>query len=246
VQVVCDGVRRSFGSQVQALADLSLTLEPGVTGLVGVNGAGKTTLLRILAGALRPSGGTVRLDGDDPYGRGRRDALRRTALMPQALDLPPGVRVADAVAYCGWLRGLPMRQARGRASAVLERVGLGARSDHPVRSLSGGMVRRVALAQALVSEPDVLLLDEPTTGLDPEQRAALRELVRGLPDHHITVVSSHVMEDLESLADRIVVLDDARLLFAGTLEEFCRDGDGNELTAEQAFLTMVTRHRRAA
>jgi ABC-2 type transport system ATP-binding protein len=242
VELVCDGLSHAYGRAV-ALSDIDLTLTPGVTGLVGVNGAGKSTLLSILAGALRPSRGSVRFDGLDPYGRGRRAYLRRTALMPQALELPPDARVADAVAYCGWLRGMPASSARARGRDVLDQVGLVDRSRHRMRTLSGGMVRRVALAQALVSAPDVLLLDEPTTGLDPEQRAVLRGLIDDLPRDCITVVSSHVMEDLEQLAERIVVLDEGEVAHAGPLADFCRDGGGPGQSAEAAFLSLLTGRR---
>jgi ABC-2 type transport system ATP-binding protein len=214
-----------------------------VTGLVGVNGAGKSTLLRTLAGALRPSRGSVRFDGLDPYGRGRRPYLRRVALMPQALELPPDARVAEAIAYCGWLRGMPAAGLRARSQDVLGQVRLTDRSTDRMRTLSGGMVRRVALAQALVSAPDILLLDEPTTGLDPEQRAVLRGLIDELPHDCITVVSSHVMEDLEQLAEQIVVLDGGEIVHAGGLAEFCREHGGPGGSAEAAFLSLLTIRR---
>jgi ABC-2 type transport system ATP-binding protein len=242
VEIVCDGVDRNYG-RTAALTDVTLTLTPGVTGLVGVNGAGKSTFLRILAGALRPSRGAVRLDDLDPYGRGRASYLRRVALMPQALELPSDARVAEAVAYCGWLRGMPSAAVRERAREVLADVGLADRSGDRLRTLSGGMVRRVALAQALVSKPDILLLDEPTTGLDPEQRAVLRELLDRLPRDCVTVVSSHVMEDLEKLADRVVVLDAGEIAHTGSLAEFCRERGGPDASAETAFLALLTGRR---
>jgi ABC-2 type transport system ATP-binding protein len=240
--LVCDGIGRDYGRTV-ALNSVSFALTPGVTGLVGVNGAGKSTLLRILAGALRPSRGSVCFDGLDPYGRGRRRFLRRTSLMPQALELPPDARVVDAVAYCGWLRGLPAAGLRDRAREVLGDVGLADRGGQRVRTLSGGMVRRAALAQALISAPDVLLLDEPTTGLDPEQRATVRGLISELPRDSAIVVSSHVMEDLEQLADRIIVLDGGEMAHCGSLAEFCGKFGGPAASAETAFLSLLTRRR---
>jgi ABC-2 type transport system ATP-binding protein len=214
VALVCDALGHKYGRAV-VLNDIAVTLTPGVTGLVGVNGAGKSTLLRAVAGALRPTRGSVRYDGLDPYGRSRRRYLRRVSLMPQALELPSDARVVDAVDYCGWLRGMPAAGLRARSEEVLGQVGLADRRGDRMRTLSGGMVRRVALAQALVSAPDILLLDEPTTGLDPQQRAVLRTLIDELPRDTITVVSSHVMEDLEQLADRIVVLDSGEIAHAG-------------------------------
>jgi ABC-2 type transport system ATP-binding protein len=244
--IVCEGIGRDYGPQVTAIDDVTLALASGVTGLVGVNGAGKSTLLRILAGALRPSRGSVRLDDLDPYGSGRQSFLRRTALMPQALEFPPDVRALDAVAYCGWLRRMSARAAKVAATDALDRVGLADRATHTLRSLSGGMQRRVALAQALVAAPDLLLLDEPTTGLDPEQRAGLRQLVGELPRDCVTIVSSHVMEDLESLADTIVVLEAGHVIHQGALEAFRTELGGPERSAEHAFLSLLTSRRRAS
>jgi ABC-2 type transport system ATP-binding protein len=244
--VVCEGIGRDYGPQVTALDDVTLTLASGVTGLVGVNGAGKSTLLRILAGALRPSRGSVRFGDLDPYGSGRHGFLRRTALMPQALEFPKDIRALDAVAYCGWLRRMSARAAKAAAADALEQVGLADRATHKLRSLSGGMQRRVALAQALVAAHDVLLLDEPTTGLDPEQRAGLRQLVSELPRDCVTVVSSHVMEDLESLADTIVVLEAGRLIYTGPLDTFRSDLGGPDRSAEHAFLSLLTSRRQAS
>jgi ABC-2 type transport system ATP-binding protein len=244
--VVCEGIGRDYGPQVTALDDVTMTLHPGVTGLVGVNGAGKSTLLRVLAGAQRPSRGSVHLDELDPYGSGRRGFLRRTALMPQSLELPKDARALDAVAYCGWLRSLSARAAKAAAADALDQVGLADRATHKLRSLSGGMQRRVALAQALVAAPDLLLLDEPTTGLDPEQRAGLRQLVSELPRDCVTVVSSHVMEDLESFADTIVVLERGRVIFDGPLETFQCQLGGPERSAEFAFLSLLASHRSAS
>jgi ABC-2 type transport system ATP-binding protein len=243
VELRCRDLGRDYGRAI-ALDGISLLLTPGVTGLVGVNGAGKSTLLGTLAGAIRPSRGSVSLDGLDPYGSGRRPYLRQAALMPQSLELPGDARVADAVAYCGWLRGMSARDARKSARRVVAEVGLADRARDRIRCLSGGMTRRVALAQALVARPRLLLLDEPTTGLDPEQRAAVRTLIRAVADGGITIVSSHVMEDVESLADQIVVIDEGRVAHAGSLAQFRSEFGGGAQSAESAFLGLVARRRR--
>ncbi len=239
--VRCNGLSHHYGAGARALDDISIELGAGVTGLVGVNGAGKSTLLRILSGGLRPSGGTVSVLGASPYGSGRRAALTATALMPQELSIPRELRAHEVVAYIGWLRGLSSRRARERSAAVLAAVGLADRADSRVSALSGGMMRRLALAQALVSDPPVLLLDEPTTGLDPEQRAAVRALIAELPEEHTIVMSSHVMEDIETLADRVLVLDEGRLLFDGTVSELVQQH--GSASAEEAFLTLLLRSR---
>ncbi|WP_193606725.1 ATP-binding cassette domain-containing protein [Nocardioides lijunqiniae] len=220
-----------------------LALGPGATGLVGVNGAGKTTLLLTLAGARRPQHGTVTLDGADLYGRERRELVGRIGLMPQSLDLPGELRVADALSYVSWLRGVPRRVAGPRERELLETVGLGPRRHERVRRLSGGMRRRLVLASALVTEPAVLLLDEPTTGLDPEQRAGLRALLLDLPAATVTLLSSHVMEDVERMTARIVVLDEGRVLHHGDTTAFVAERGGPERSPELAFLATLARGR---
>jgi ABC-2 type transport system ATP-binding protein len=247
VEISVAGLGFSYRGATWALDVEELRLGPGVTGLAGINGAGKSTLMRCLAGAQRPARGAVVVDGTDLYaGRVRNAVLSRIGLMPQEFALPRDASVLDTVAYVGWVRGLPLRRARAAAAVALARVGLGETSSREVRRLSGGMLRRLCLAQALVVEPDVLLLDEPTTGLDPEQRAHLRTLVAATAgEGGTTLISSHVMEDLEALADRIVVLHDGRVLHHGPLEEFRTTYGGRERSAERAFLTVLAGARSA-
>lgn len=214
-----------------------------MTGLVGVNGAGKSTLLAVLSGGLRPSRGRVTLDGHDLYGRQRLKSLGRVALMPQEFQVPVNARARDVVAYLAWIRGLKGAAVWEAADRALESVGLTSHADKRFRSLSGGMQRRLALAQALAADPDVLLLDEPTTGLDPEQRAALRAMIQELPSDRVTLLSSHVMEDLDSTCSRIVVIDEGRILFDGGINNFRADHGGPEKSSEFAFLSMVASRR---
>jgi len=238
------GVRCHYPPSSTAVVDLDeLTLGPGTTGLVGVNGAGKTTLLLTLAGARRPQGGTVTLDGVDVYGPDRRRVLTRIGFMPQELELPRELRVSDALSYVSWLRGVPARDAGAREPELLALVGLQDRRTHPVGRLSGGMRRRLVLATALVTAPDVLLLDEPTTGLDPEQRATLRALLTDLPGTSVTVLSSHVMEDVEQMTGRIAVLDEGRVLHHGDTAAFVEERGGTARSAELAFLTTLAQAR---
>ena len=187
-------VAHSYGDRA-ALDGVSLTLERGTTALIGVNGSGKSTLLSILAGALEPGSGSVRVMGLDPYRfRQRRAALPHVALMPQQAAFPANMTIREVVGFIGWARGLGRNRARSRADVV-----------------------RVALAQALVSEPDVLLLDEPSTGLDPEQRRGMVSLIRELGS--TVLFSSHVVEDVKDVAQRVLVLEEGRLLFSGTVGE---------------------------
>ncbi|MGN6244622.1 MAG: ABC transporter ATP-binding protein [Motilibacteraceae bacterium] len=239
-QVDVTGLRHRYDGDFWALHDIDLELTPGVTALVGVNGAGKSTLMSVLAGALRPTAGTVHVDGRDLYGRGRREVLPRVALMPQTLELPGSLTALEAVTTIGWMRGLPGRTARADAQAALETVDLSARAGERVRALSGGMRRRVALAQALVAAPDVLLLDEPSTGLDPLQRRRMVEVVQTLGG--TVLLSSHVMEDVVDAADRVVVLHEGQVRFDGPvpeLQDLAPAGTAEGRRAEAGFLAVI-------
>jgi ABC-2 type transport system ATP-binding protein len=243
MHVRISGLRSTYRGRSWTLNVERLDLNDGVTALVGVNGAGKSTLMRHLAGALRPSVGKVTVDGTDLYGARRASGLRHVGYMPQEYSLPRDLRVRTSVTYAAWMRGLGRRESQGLADAALEAVGLSARAGHRVHTLSGGMLRRLGLAQAVVGGPEFLLLDEPTTGLDPEQRAAMRGLVARLPGDRVTLVSSHVMEDVATLARDIVVLEDGAVIWHGALQDFCERFGGPERSAEMAFLTMLVEHR---
>lgn len=212
--------RHGYGPGPAALEVRDLQFRTGVTGLVGVNGAGKSTLLSVLAGTLRPRTGDAWVAGHSLYGPGRRQALAQVGYLPQFFTPPPGATVLEIVSYLGWLRGLGAREARAAAREAVTRVGLDSRRNDPARSLSGGMLRRVAFAQSTVTRPEVLLLDEPTTGLDPEQRATIREIVHAERERPVTVVSSHLMEDITVLVDHLIVLEQGQVVFDGTLAEF--------------------------
>jgi ABC-2 type transport system ATP-binding protein len=224
-----------------ALEDVSFTLSGGVTALLGVNGAGKTTLLTAVAGGRAPSAGEVRVNGNDPYDRRQRNAaLRSVALMPQAATFPGNMTALEVVEYLAWTRGVSSRSAPRLAREALETVRLGERADTKVRALSGGMVRRVALAQAIASRPDVLLLDEPSTGLDPAQRRTMVELISELGT--TVLLSSHVMEDVTDVAQRVLVLSDGRLVFDGTVPELrahAPERTDPARAAEAGFLRIV-------
>lgn len=241
-------IGHAYGGRV-ALADVTFSLGPGTTALVGVNGAGKSTLLRVIGGALKPDSGSIRILGGDPYRfRERKAALRHVALMPQVATFPPNMTVVEVVSFIGWLRGLKQHRATQRALYVVEQVGLGDRAHDKIKRLSGGMARRVALAQALVSEPDVLLLDEPSTGLDPEQRRIMIRLIKGLDT--TVLFSSHVIEDVQDVAERVLVLEAGQLVFDDHLSALETIGvqavGSSEKQAsgiEAGFLRVVSRAR---
>jgi len=207
-------VSHSYSAGVLALNGIDLHLGPGITGLVGANGAGKTTLLRIAAGAMKPWRGRLEVGSNDLYGRERKLALRSLSWMPQAGAAPRSLTVMEFVTYVTWLRGYRWHDSRERAVSSVKAVELGDVADVQLRRLSGGMIRRVWLAQALAPDAQVLLLDEPSTGLDPRQRATMVRLLAEITDRTV-VLSSHILEDVAELATRVVVLDKGCVRFDG-------------------------------
>ncbi len=201
--------------EVTALDDLTLDTPPGITGLVGANGAGKTTLMRILLGLQRPTAGRVAIHGHDvaidPIA-----VRRRVGWMPEGDCLPPDIVAAEFVAHTARLAGLPHRAARLRASEVLFLVGLEEERFRAIGEFSTGMTQRVKLAQAIVHDPDLVLLDEPASGLDPDGRLEMLALVRRLGDFGIDVlISSHVLSDITATSSWVVLLDQGALLRSG-------------------------------
>ena len=221
-------VTRTFGRN-KAVDRVSLAVGPGVFGLLGPNGAGKTSLLRMLATVLPPSSGTVRLLDRDP-GRpaARTQIRRRLGYLPQNLGYYPSFTVAEFVEYFALLKEMPSRQVREAVAAAVERVGLGPRAKARLRTLSGGMLRRVGIAQAIVNGPDLLLLDEPTAGLDPGQRVAFRALIRDLGQHATVVVSTHLVEDVGAACSEVALMAEGKVVFRGTPDELTAQGEDHE------------------
>jgi ABC-2 type transport system ATP-binding protein len=207
------------GGTVRALDSLTVTVEPGLIGLVGANGAGKSTLFRILLGLAHPDSGSVRVAGidvaDDPIG-----VRARLGFMPEHDCLPTDQSAADIVATLGEMAGLPPRDARQRASDVLDLVGLDEARFRPIEGFSTGMRQRAKLAQALVADPALVLLDEPTAGLDPAGRHEMLELVRRLGRFGISVLmATHLLDDVQSTCDQVVMIDGGRLVGAGRTDD---------------------------
>ncbi len=222
-------VTKRFGRAI-ALDGVSFDVPAGVTGLLGPNGAGKTTLLRILATVLAPDGGHVRVRGHDPADRGGRVAVRRRlGYVPQEPGFHRSFTAFEFVDYVAILKEWTDRRARhDQVRRVLSLVDLEPVAQKKIRSLSGGMRRRVALAQALLGDPELLVLDEPTAGLDPEQRMRFREVVSGLALDRAVVLSTHQTEDVAAVCEQVVVLDGGRVRFRGFVTDL-RDRAGGQV-----------------
>ena len=213
-----DGVVKTYGRDVQAVRGISLTLGPGITGLLGPNGAGKSTLMRIIATVTKPTSGTVRWDGadvvNDPL------ALRRVlGYLPQDAGVYPHLNAREFLSYVAALKRLDTRAARAQIDDLLDALDLGPVATRPLATLSGGNRQRVAIAQALLGDPQLLVIDEPTAGLDPEQRVRFRDLLANLARERVVLFSTHVVSDVELTAGRIVIVGAGRVLADATRSE---------------------------
>jgi ABC-2 type transport system ATP-binding protein len=226
------GLTRRFG-RTQAVAGVDLSAGPGVFGLVGPNGAGKTSLLRMMATVIPPSSGRLQLLGRDPRGYGpRREIRRRLGYLPQNLGYYPSFTVAEFVEYFALLKEMPPARVPAAVAAAIERTGLGDKARVRLRTLSGGMLRRAGIAQAIVNEPELLLLDEPTAGLDPEQRVAFRALLRERGEHATVVVSTHLVEDVGAACTEVALMNEGKMVFQGTPAELIARADGTDAAGD--------------
>jgi ABC-2 type transport system ATP-binding protein len=208
-----------YYGQHRALGPLTARIEKGeVVGLLGLNGAGKTTTLRVLACDLLPSSGTVKVDGVDVVER-PEEVRRKIGYLSDRPPLYDEMRVREYLQFACELRGKSRSEARKRVPAVAERLGLAQVIDEPVFSLSHGFRQRVGIAQAVVHEPELVVLDEPISGLDPVQIVEMRALVRQLGEVHTVIVSSHILSEISETCDRLLVLRDGLIVASGTEEE---------------------------
>src|ERR1700689_4177958 len=212
---------KRYPGPVTALDALTVTVEPGITGLVGANGAGKSTLIKILLGLLEPTGGQARVLGSDCQRDGER-IRGLTGYMPEHDCLPPDVTATEFVTHLGRMSGLPPTAAKERAAESLRHVGLYEERYRQIGTYSTGMKQRVKLAQALVGDPQLLLLDEPTIGLDPAGRAGMLDLVSRIgAEFGISIlVSSHLLGEIEQICDHLVAIDGGRLLRSDSMASF--------------------------
>ncbi len=208
---------KTFGS-VNAVDHVSCTLGRGVYGLLGVNGAGKTTLMRMLTTLVKPTSGAITLDGKDIF---RLDRSYRNLLgyLPQEFGVYPEFTVQDYLLYIASIKGLRPGAAKERVKALLHQVGLTKARNKKMKALSGGMKRRAGIAQAMLNDPKILILDEPTAGLDPNERIRFRNLISELASDRIVLLSTHIVSDIESIADEILLMKDGTITTSGTAED---------------------------
>jgi ABC-2 type transport system ATP-binding protein len=244
--VHAEGLRVRAGRHL-AVDGLDLALGTGVHGLLGPNGAGKTTLMRAVATVLKPAGGRLTLLGEPVDGRADLRRVRRgLGYLPQQFGFYPRFTVREFVEYMAWLKEMPKTAIPGATQRAIERVGLAAKAGARMKTLSGGMLRRAGIAQAIVNDPAVLLLDEPTVGLDPEQRLEFRELLRDVGVDSCVLVSTHLVEDVVAACTDVVLINEGRLVYQGTPEDLVTqggEGDAGDSAAERGYSALLRRHR---
>lgn len=216
----------TFRNGVTAIDHADLEIPGGIFGLLGENGAGKTTLMRVLTTVLAPSGGTVSWDGLLYDERNYEKLQKRLGYLPQEIDLYPGLTVQECLEYMGDLSGIPKATCQERIACYLEKTSLVEQRKKKMRQLSGGMKRRVGLVQALLNEPELLIVDEPTTGLDPEERIRIRNLLVDFSKNRTVLFSTHVVEDLAATCNQLAIMKKGRFLYAGGVTELLNHAKG--------------------
>lgn len=219
MELIIDRVSKQYQNRV-AVDRVSAKLHQGVYGLLGANGAGKTTLMRMLCGILKPTSGTIAFDAMDVSEESYRAIL---GYLPQDFGYYPEFSGMDFLLYLAALKGIPKPKAKRRAEELLEMVSLQAVGRKKIKTYSGGMKQRLGIAQALLNDPKLLVLDEPTAGLDPKERVRFRNLIESLGKDSIVLLSTHIVSDIEHIADEVLMMKDGQLIFQGQWDD--RRGD---------------------
>lgn len=221
-----EDVTVSFKNGVTAVNHANLEIPNGIFGLLGENGAGKTTFMRVLTTVLKPVSGTVSLDGI-LYSEGNYETIqRKIGYLPQEIELYPNLTIQECLEYMGDLSGVPKGECRRRIEYYLKKTSLLEHRKKKMKQLSGGMKRRVGLVQALLNEPEFLIVDEPTTGLDPEERIRIRNLLVDFSENRTVLFSTHVVEDLAATCNQLAIMHKGSFLYSGSMKHLLREAEG--------------------
>lgn len=233
MELSIDRLTKHYGSKI-AVDCVSATLKPGVYGLLGANGAGKTTLMRMLCAILESTSGEVFLDGRGIIEMGA-DYRNVLGYLPQDFGYYPGYTAIEFLQYVSALKGIPKDIARKRAAELLEEVGLDGVANKKVKTFSGGMKQRIGIAQALLNHPEILILDEPTAGLDPKERVRFRNLLSDYAGDKIVILSTHIVSDIEAIADEVMLMKKGKFVLQGSVPDLVQKAEGKvwELTVPQ-------------
>ncbi len=218
------GLTKQFGSKT-AVKDLNITLTNGVYGLLGANGAGKTTLMRLLCNLQAPTSGQIFLGGKNIAGLGERYRAL-LGYLPQHFGYYPDFSALDFLLYVSALKGLEEKAARKKSKELLEAVGLSREAKQKIKTFSGGMKQRLGIAQAMLNDPHILILDEPTAGLDPKERVRFRNLISAFSKDRIVILSTHIVSDVEFVAEDIIMMKAGKVLHFGNPQEIVSEIDG--------------------
>lgn len=224
MELSLDRLTKHYGSKI-AVDGVSATLKPGVYGLLGANGAGKTTLMRMLCAILESTSGEVLLNGQEIISMGA-DYRNVLGYLPQEFGFYPNYSAMEFLLYVAALKGIPKGIAKKRANELLEMVGLNHVANKKIKTFSGGMKQRVGIAQALLNNPQILILDEPTAGLDPKERVRFRNLLSEYAGDKIVILSTHIVSDIEAIADEVLLMKKGKFMLQGMVPELTREADG--------------------
>lgn len=231
MKIEIKNLSKTFNSGVTAINNLNLKIETGIFGLLGKNGAGKSTLMRCLTTLLVPTDGTINMLGIDVIPKNYEQVKKIIGYLPQELGLYPNMTVEDSLDYMGILSGLDKETRKTRIEHLLDLTNLKSHAKKKNKQLSGGMKRRVGLVQAMLNMPKVLIVDEPTAGLDPEERINIRNLLTQLSKDRIVILSTHVVEDIAATCKKICIMDSGNAIYTGTVDELFAKVDGHTFDA---------------
>lgn len=235
--IVIKNVNKFYGRK-QALKDISLTINCGMLGLLGRNGSGKSTLMKLLATLLTKQSGEINVCGI-PI-ENVREIRKITGYLPQDFSMYRTMSIDEAMDYLGALSGMDKKMRKERTDELLERVNLTEHRKSKIKSLSGGIRQRLGIAQSLLHNPKVLIIDEPTSGLDPEERIRFRGLLRETAENRIVIMSTHIVDDIESFCDSIAILNDGELLWSGAVSKLLENARQKELSnLEDAYMSCL-------